>query len=142
MNIRTKYEHFYDWNIHRREHPVSVAKWLTEFIQWRQDYYSLVGNHPGYLIKLTRSYFYDWTPDCWVTAWCQENILPLEDGTPAFALVTHVDTIVVIPGYDNKDEVEVIRLLFDREADAALFKLSFMDKITPKISTRENSCNT
>ena len=143
VNIKFKYQHFYDWNIQRREDNTKVFQWLNEFVEWRKDYHTLVGNHPGYLIKLTLPHYYDWTPDCWVTAWCQANTLPHKDGTPAFALVIHNDGLVVSAYSTNitTADYRVIRILFDRAADAALFKLSFMDKISSKIATRENSCN-
>lgn len=143
MNLTSQYENFYDWNIQRREAPIPVAQWIGEFTQWRKDYHSLVGNHPGYLIKLTRTNFFHWDPKCWVNTWCNENVERHPDNTPAFALVIVKNSIV----YDSNDPLidgrfhEVIRVLFDRESDAAFFKLSFLDKISPKISTMANSCN-
>jgi hypothetical protein len=140
------YENYYDWLIKARESNLTVAPWLAGFTQWvnHRDYSYLVASHPGYLIKLTADHFYCIAAECWITNWAKEHIKDHHDGTEAFAVIPVSNFGLVRLKHEyglittNRDRAaahypEVRRVLFDRAEDAALFKLTFLDKITPVI---------
>lgn len=135
MSIRAQYADIWDWHSHRWNNTIPVAQWLAEYVQWNPNIQVDVRSHPGYLIRLTSPNVYVHTSDCWVTAWCRANVAQHENGTAAFCLVMVQRHDGMVINHRSGDGL-VVQIMFDRESDAALFKLSFMDKISPWISTR------
>lgn len=117
---------------------MTVVPWLDGFKLTGRDYHSIVASHPGYLVKLKSTEWYEDFKECWITNWANENVKAHDDGTPAYAIVAINPLTAGLTPKMSARTLLVARVLFDHEEDAALFKLTFMDKMTSIIHKLEN----
>lgn len=121
---------FYEWLYRAKRDKTIVHEWLKTFERCNKDFYTLAGCHPGYMASLNRNEWYKDTDHCWITTWCNENVTPHPSGAPAFAVIL-VDLVdLYVKSESPTGHGWIGRVLFDRESDAALFKLTFSELLT------------